>query len=517
MANIAAHLFSRACDEASRTAIVFGEARLSFGEIHSRACRVAAALEAAGFRAGDKLALLMHTSPDFIAYEFAALALGIVVVPLNVHYQANELESVLGFCDVDVLVADADLLQKLGVDAARRLPALRRVYCRGPRPPASGALAIEDAAALLAHPSAITAPVEHSSEDVALMLQTSATTGRAKAVMLTIGNLQYNYDQTPAWLGLDGSDRILCALPLYNTFALNQCINAIMVTGAELVLLPRFDTLECLEAVQRYRCTFFPAVPTMLQKVLNDPRAPQYDLSSLKRFLVGAAPVPAPLLQQVYATIGSHAVVMTGYGLTEASALVSLEHTALGADGNLTRPKSVGKPLPGMKMMLTDPSGAEVGPGRVGEVRIAGPNLMQGYYKMPEATAEALVDGWLRTGDLAVMDEDGHFYIVDRQKDLIIRGGQNVYPADIEGVLYGHPAVAEAAVIGRPDDVMGEVPVAFVALKPGAQASADELLELCKRELAYFKVPKAIQVIPDLPKGPTGKILRRGLRDMLGS
>jgi long-chain acyl-CoA synthetase len=515
MANIAAHLFERARNEASRTAIVFDEARLSFGEIHSRVCRVAAALAAAGFRTGDKLALFMHTSPDFIVYEYAAFALGGIVVPLNVHYQAIELETVLGYCDVEYLIADGDLLHSLGTDGAARLPALRRVYCRGPRPAAIRALSIEDAAALLAHPAVITEPAEHSTEDVALMLQTSATTGRAKAVLLTVGNLQYNYDRTPGWLGIDGSDRILCALPLYNTFALNQCINAIMVTGAELVLLPRFDTLECLDAVQRYRCTFFPAVPTMLQKVLNDPRAAQYDLSSLKRFLVGAAPVPAPLLQQVYATIGSDAVVMTGYGLTEASALVSLEHTALGADGNLVRPKSVGKPLPGMKMILTDPSGAEVGPGQVGEVRIAGPNLMQGYYKMPEATAEALVNGWLRTGDLAVMDEAGHFYIVDRQKDLIIRGGQNVYPADIECVLYSHPAVTEAAVIGRPDDVMGEVPVAFVALRPGAEASAEELLALCKRELAYFKVPKALHVIPDLPKGPTGKILRRVLRKML--
>jgi long-chain acyl-CoA synthetase len=194
---------------------------------------------------------------------------------------------------------------------------------------------------------------------------------------------------------------------------------------------------------------------------------------------------------------------------------VSLERTELGPDGNLTRPKSVGKPLPGMRMMLTDPLGAEVATGQVGEVRIAGPNLMRGYYKRPQETAEVLVDGWLRTGDLAVKDEAGNFYIVDRQKDLIIRGGQNVYPADIEAVLYSHPAVAEAAVIGRPDDALGEVPVAFVALKAGAEASAEELLALCKRELAYFKVPKVVQVIADLPKGPTGKILRRGLRAML--
>jgi long-chain acyl-CoA synthetase len=203
---------------------------------------------------------------------------------------------------------------------------------------------------------------------------------------------------------------------------------------------------------------------------------------------------------------------MTGYGLTEACALVSLEHVSMDAEGNLRRPKSVGQVLPGMQMIVAGADGEELEPGKIGEICIKGPNVMKGYYKMEAQTAEAVVQGWLRTGDLGAMDAERHFYIVDRKKDLIIRGGQNIYPADVEEILYSHPAVAEAVVIGKSDAVLGEVPEAYVAFKPGALATADELMSLCKSELAYFKVPKSIHVLRELPKGPTGKILRRGLR-----
>jgi long-chain acyl-CoA synthetase len=354
--------------------------------------------------------------------------------------------------------------------------------------------------------------VDCVSETLAFMLHTSATTGKAKGVMLSIGNIEANYDRTPAWLGLSHNDRILCALPLYNTFGLNQCINAMMVTGATLILLPRFDVVEVLRAMQNHHATFFPAVPTMLQKLLNHPQARQYDITSVKRFLLGAAPVPAPLVESVYEAVGRDAIVMTGYGLTEASALVSLDQTALDSDGNLLRPKSVGRPLPGIEMKVVDDAGSELPNGVVGQIVIRGPNIMQGYYRQPDETAAAVIDGWLQTGDLAVTDADGYFYVVDRKKDLIIRGGQNIYPADIEEQLYSHPAVAEAAAVGRADEVFGEVPEAYVALKPGRVTTSEELMNLCKSELAYFKVPKHIFILNELPKGPTGKILRRELR-----
>jgi len=512
VANIAANLFERARVEGEKTALIFAGQALSFAQLHAWVRTAAAGLAAAGFSPGDKLAIMLSTSPEFIVFEYAAFALGGVVVPLNVHYKPNEIEYAIGSCEVDFLVIQDEFVDRLSAQMLARLRVLRQVFVLGPRHGGSESPRVVPAETVFDHAHAIDVLVDRDPADVALMLHTSATTGKAKGVMLTLGNLQANYDRTPVWLGLQGEDRILCALPLYNTFGLNQCINAIMVTGATMVLLPRFDALECLKAIQSHCCTFFPAVPTMLQKMLNDPKAPQFDLTSMRRLLVGAAPVPGPLLEQVYRTMGAETVVMTGYGLTEASALVSLEHTALDANGSLRRPKSIGRALPGIQMIIADEHGAELAPGLVGQICIKGPNVMKGYYNLPAETELAVVEGWLQTGDLGVMDQDRYFYIVDRKKDLIIRGGQNIYPADIEEALYHHPAVAEAAVVGRPDDLFGEVPEAFVAFKPGSAATVAELMDLCKLELAYFKVPKAIHVLAELPKGPTGKILRRGLR-----
>lgn len=512
MANIASHLFRQAQIRGSKPALVFGARTFTFAQIQARVCRTGAALNAAGFKPGDKLAIMLAAGPEFVAFEYAAFALGGVVVPLNVHYKAGELEYALRSCDVDSLVIQDELASLLSNAALERLTALRHVWVLGKEKFERSTSRFASAEPLLEFHEPILEVTERAGDDLALMLHTSATTGKAKGVMLTVANLQSNYDATPGWLGLSDTDRILCALPLYNTFALNQCINATMVTGATLVLLPRFDVVECLAAIQANRCTFFPSVPTMLQKLLNDPRVVEFDITSMRRLLVGAAPVPAPLLESVYRSMGAETVVMTGYGLTEACALVSLEHVSMDAEGNLRRPKSVGQVLPGMQMIVAGADGEELEPGKIGEICIKGPNVMKGYYKMDAQTAEAVVQGWLRTGDLGAMDAERHFYIVDRKKDLIIRGGQNIYPADVEEILYSHPAVAEAVVIGKSDAVLGEVPEAYVAFKPGALATADELMSLCKSELAYFKVPKSIHVLRELPKGPTGKILRRGLR-----
>jgi long-chain acyl-CoA synthetase len=512
VSNIASHLFRRASESALQTAVIFGTRRLTFSDIHSQVCRIAAGLTAAGFMAGDKLGIMVAAAPEFIFFEYAAFTLGGVVVPLNSHYVSNEIEYALGSCDVDFLVVQDVFLDRISSGMVERLTSLQRIFVLGRWPLADVPPRTSGAAPLWNHVAAVTSVTERENGDLALMLHTSATTGKAKGVMLTVGNLQANYDCTPAWLGLASDDCILCALPLYNTFGLNQCINAIMVTGAAMVLLPRYNVMDCLEAIQAHRCTFLPAVPTMLQKILNDPAVAGFDLTSIRRLLVGGAPVPAPLLDQVYKTMGRTTVVMTGYGLTEATALVSLEHTSPDEWGNVRRPKTIGRVLPGMQMMIADEDGSELPPHQVGQILIKGPNVMKGYYKMKAETARAVVNGWLLSGDLGIMDEERYFYIVDRKKDLIIRGGQNIYPADIEEVLYLHPAVAEAAVIGRSDDVLGEVPEAFVALKPGGHVTAHELLELCKAELAYFKVPKSVHFLDELPKGPTGKILRRGLR-----
>ena len=513
VANFATNLIRSAEAHPDKVALIFREEEISFGALHASVARAYAGLRQAGFQAGDKLALMLPSIPEFIVLEHAVFALGGVVIPMNVHYLPHEIEIALKSCDVEFFVIQDAYASRLSGALFARLPCIRCVFVAGERTElAARGVAIHSVSAVLNHPIGTLELVSRDSRDLALMLHTSATTGSAKSVMLSIGNLQFNYDQTPAWLGLGHEERILCALPLYNTFGLNQCINAIMVTGATLILVPSFDVLEILRLIQHYRATFLPAVPTMLQKLLNDPQTPQFDITSLTRLLVGAAPVPAPLLEKAYRSMGADTVVMTGYGLTEATALVSLEHARLDSDGQLLRPKSVGKPLPGMQMKVIAADGAEAPPGVIGQVVIKGPNLMQGYYKVPEESAAAVVDGWLQTGDLGTADAQGFFYIVDRQKDLIIRGGQNIYPADIEEQLYAHPSVAEAAVIGRPDEVFGEVPEAYISFKPGLTAQPEDLIAHCQAKLAYFKVPKRIHVLNELPKGPTGKILRRSLR-----
>lgn len=511
MRNRAIALQRQAQEIPDKVAIHFQGEAFTFGRLAELSRAYAAGLSKAGVQRNDKVALMLATRPEFIAIEYAIYTLGATLVPFNIHYREDEIIHALQACEVDFMIADAEYAARLSPDFAEQCPALAALYAFGNSETERPAWS-RDASELCADPAAAPAPVELGRDDVPLMLYTSATTGKAKGVMLTIGNLESNYDQTPSYLRLGREDVILCALPLYNTFGLNQCINVMVSTGATMILLPRFDPLACLEAIQRYRCTFFPSVPTMLQKMLYHPQVEQYDLGSLRRFCVGAAPVPAPLLSRLRKHVGTDAFVVNGYGLTEATAIVAVHEVVMGADGELLRGKSIGRPIPGIEMRILDEEGRALPTDTVGEICVKGPTVMKGYYRQPEVTAEAIVDGWLRTGDLGMVDADGYFTIVDRRKDLIIRGGQNIYPADIEEVLYQHPAVAEAAVVALADDVLGEVPKAFVALRPGNEAEPSELIEHCKKALAYYKVPVDVEVLAELPKGPTGKILRRQLR-----
>ena len=516
MSNRADALYHQADTFPAKPAIIFGSQVWTFADLLARSQGFAAGLSAAGFRRGDKLGLMLDTRPEFIAIEYAVFILGGTILPLNVFYQGHEIEHALSVCEIDYLLLDSEFAQKLRDDVVQRCPTLRDVRVFGDIPAHLSALA-RPAQALAGHAGDAPARADMQADDVPMMLYTSATTGKAKGVMLTMANLESNYDASPSWLHLGQQDVLLCALPLYNTFALNQGINASVTLGATMVLLPKFDPLACMQAIEQHRCTFFPAVPTMLQKVLYHPDVARYDLSSLCRFCIGAAPVPAPLLARLHERVGGQARVLTGYGLTEATAMVSTHEVRMGPDGQLVRAKSIGRPLDGIEMAIWDELCEPVPDGTVGEICVKGACVMKGYYKLPGPTAEALVNGWLRTGDLGTRDAEGYFTIVDRKKDLIIRGGQNIYPADIEEALYRHPAVAEAAVVAQADEVLGEVPVAFVALKPQASATVDDLQSHCKTELAYFKVPKSITILPELPKGPTGKILRREMRHSLAS
>ncbi len=512
MANRAAHLFTRAAADPAKLALIFEGERYSFAELATRVAEAAGGLARLGITQGTHVGVMLPSSPAFIIVQQALFVLGAVVSPMNIFYRPGEIEHAVRSCDLAYVIMTSGLLER--VPARELISALRRVIL------IDAAVGIpDDDADLLTEaiasgePCRILAPVAQS--DVVLLLLTSATTGKSKGVMLTAANLAANYDRTPGWLGLDAAAVILCALPLYNTFGLNQCINAMLVTGATLVLLPRFDAGRCIEAAALHGCSFLPAVPTMLQKIVDHPDALNGALASIKIILTGGAPVPAALLRRVMAAMGPGTEVLTGYGLTEATALVTTTAVRLGSDGEIEHGRTIGQVLDGITLGVIDDDGHAVEAGLVGEFVVRGPNVMRGYYAAPDDTAAALTSGWLRTGDLGYIDAEGYAYIVDRKKDVIIRGGQNIYPADIEEVLYKVAGVAEAAVVGFPDELLGEVPVAFVALLPGSAVTAAELGERCKAELASYKLPGMIHLMPELPKGPTGKILRRGLKPQL--
>jgi len=502
MGNRARHLFFQAAHDPDGVAIVFEDETITFANLAARVRQSAAGLAMLGIAQGAHVGIWLPSTSDFIVIQQALFQLGAVVTPINTQYRPQEIAHAAACCRLAWIITTDQLAETL-----TDIPPIRLVSIDG-RPGAGPSESLPAAKAGTV-PLEILADVRQ--DDVVMLLLTSATTGKAKGVMLTAGNLAANYDRTPAWLGLDKHSVILCALPLYNTFGLNQGINAMLVTGCKMVLLPRFDVERCIEAVARHRCTFLPAVPTMLQKIIDHPAADQRVLRSLRATMTGGAPVPSTLLRRLLDLVPD-LEVLTGYGLTEATALVTLTQVHLGADGQIGRERTIGRVLDGMELAIIDEGGRPVIDGQPGEIAIRGPNLMAGYLCAPDETAEILSEGWLRTGDIGYVDADRYVYIVDRKKDVIIRGGQNIYPADVEEVLYQVAGVAEVAVVARPDTLLGEVPVAYVAMAAGCSPRIAAMLEHCRASLATYKCPVAIEVLPELPKGPTGKILRRALR-----
>lgn len=502
MGNRAEHLFRQAAARPEATALIFEGNCVSFAQLARRVQRAAGGLAELGIAQGHHVGIWLPSTPDFIVIQQALFQLGAVVTPINIQYRPLEIRHVADCCQLAWLVTTDELartldeslpVQAISLDSDGDSTAALSLPAAAKRAPAVEALAAVD------------------DEDVVMLLLTSATTGKAKAVMLTSANLASNYDQTPRWLGLDQSTVILCALPLYNTFGLNQGINAMLAEGCTMVLLPRFDAESCIHAIGEYGCSFLPAVPTMLQKIIDHPAANREALRSLRSTMAGGAPVPSTLLRRLL-DLAPDLTVLTGYGLTEATALVTLTQVRLGKNGQIERPRTIGRVLDGMKLAICDEEGRTLGIGEPGEILVHGPNVMAGYLGAPEETAQILSGGWLRTGDIGYLDNDGYAYIVDRKKDVIIRGGQNIYPADIEEVLYQYPGVSEVAVVARADAILGEVPIAFLALKSGGSTNVAAMLEHCRVSLASYKCPVAIEILQELPKGPTGKILRRALR-----
>lgn len=494
MTNVAQNLTTTARRYGTRTAIKLDATEISYRTLDDAASSVARLLRDLGLQPGDRVGLMLPNVPYFAIAYYGILRAGGVAVPMNVLLKERETEYYLADSGAKVLFAWHEFAQVARTGAGEAGAA-----CIVVEPDAFDRLLTEVGDGAI--PDEI-----RGLHDTAVILYTSGTTGRPKGAELTHGALRRNAADVADLLGLgDQNEVILGALPLFHSFGQTCCLNASVRTGACLTLIPRFDPSRALEIIERDRVTVFEGVPTMYSAMLHHPGRARYEVSSLRTCASGGAALPVEVLRQFEETFGC--TVLEGYGLSETSPTASFNHP--------DRPRkagSIGTPIAGVEMKVVDDHGRDLPVGEVGEIVIRGYNVMKGYWNNPQATADAIDgDGWFSTGDLARIDEDGYFFIVDRKKDMIIRGGYNVYPREIEDVLYEHPAIREAAVIGVPHDELGEEVAAVVALKPGASATPSELRAYVKDEVAAYKYPRHVWILDDLPKTATGKILKRAI------
>jgi long-chain acyl-CoA synthetase len=496
MANLSSMLEQAAADHAERAAVRMDDLVLSYRELRDAAGRLTSLLSSFGIAPGDRVAVMLPNVPAFPIVFYGALGAGAVVVPMNPLLKSREVAYYLGDSGAKVLFAWHAVAGEAAKGAAE-----------------TGARVVEVAepglSALLAGLAPAPARTDQADDDDAVILYTSGTTGRPKGAELTHANLTRNAGLTAATLLNAGPDDVVMGcLPLFHVFGLTCGLNATIIGGGTLTLLPRFDPGKALDVIGRDGVTIFEGVPTMYAAMLHHPARAEADVSSLRTCVSGGAAMPAEIMRGFEQAFGC--VILEGYGLSETSPVASFNHP-----DRVRKPGSIGTPVEGVEMRLVDADGHAAPAGEVGEIAIRGHNVMKGYWGKPEETAEVMKGvgevggGWFLTGDLAKVDADGYFYIVDRKKDLIIRGGYNVYPREIEEVLYEHPAVAEAAVIGIPHDELGEEVGAAVALKPGAAATPAELRAFARERVAAYKYPRHVWLVPELPKGSTGKILRR--------
>lgn len=506
MLNLAMLLELSARRTPGKVALILDDIKMRYAEVDGAANKVANGLVQLGVEPGDKVALMVPNTPYFIVCYYAILKLGATVVPFNVLFKRHEVEYHLEDSDSVALIVWEGFLNE-ALEGFRQVTNCRNLIIA--QTPGSTAQLPEGSiplTSLLTTTSPTFDTYQTMPDDTAVILYTSGTTGRPKGAELTHFNMFYN-----AVCGADkvlqaNSDDIgLAVLPLFHSFGQTCMMNALLYVGGTMTMLPRFEPQKALEIMVRDQVTYFAGVPTMYFYLLNYPEADKYDLSSLRRCCSGGSAMPVEVMHafnQKYKV-----TILEGYGLSETSPVASFNHL-----DRQPKPGSIGTPIWGVDMRCIDAEGQEVPLGELGEIVIRGHNVMKGYYKRPEANAETIKNGWFHTGDIAYKDSDGYFFIKDRVKDMIIRGGFNVYPREIEEVLYGHPAIAEAAVIGVPDNALGEEVKAVIACKPGQSASEQEIIDYCKERLAAYKYPRKIEFLETLPKTATGKILKRELK-----
>jgi long-chain acyl-CoA synthetase len=487
--NLVSILTSSAERASEHVAVRLDDSELTYAQLDDASARLAGLLRAKRLSQGDRVGIMLPNVPYFPICYYGALRAGGTVVPMNVLLKRREVSFYLADSGAKLLLA----WEGFAADA------------QGGADEAGADCVIVTAGEFektLSAASPLTEVVETDQSDTAVILYTSGTTGTPKGAELTHANLLRNSEVCQGLFKL-GSDAVtLGALPLFHSFGQTCGMNATIASGGTLTLIPRFDPRKALEIIQRDRVNLFEGVPTMYGAILHCPDQGDYDTSTLELCVSGGSAMPVELLRGFEKSFGCK--ILEGYGLSETSPVASFNDP-----DRERKPGSIGTPVQGVEMRAVDDEGNQVPHGEVGEIVIRGHNVMKGYWNRPDATREAVRDGWLYTGDLATVDEDGYFFIVDRKKDMIIRGGYNIYPREIEEVLYEHPAVREAAVIGIPHDEYGEEVAAAVVLKEGASATAAEIRDFVKGQVAAYKYPRHVWFVEDLPKGPTGKVLKR--------
>ncbi|HEY2317020.1 MAG TPA: long-chain fatty acid--CoA ligase [Solirubrobacteraceae bacterium] len=487
--NLAGILIASAERDPDHVAIKLDGIELSYAALDGASAHIVGLLQEHGFQRGDRVGIMLPNVPYFPVIYYGVLRAGGVVVPMNPLLKKREVAYYLSDSGAKLLFAWHGFAEEAQAGAAE-----------------AGAEFLAVTPGEFEHQVGAAAPdtsvADTGDDDTAVLLYTSGTTGQPKGAELTHSNLTLNAEGSRELFDLGSEAIVLGALPLFHSFGQTCGMNATVGGGGTLTLIPRFDPGKALEIMQRDKVNVFQGVPTMYGAMLHHPDRESYDVSSLSLCGSGGSAMPVELLHGFDEAFGCK--ILEGYGLSESSPVASFNH----ADRE-RKPGSIGTPIKNVEMRVVDDDGNEVLQGEVGEIVIRGYNVMKGYWQRSEATAETIIDGWLHTGDMGRVDADGYFYVVDRKKELIIRGGYNVYPREVEEVLYEHPDVREAAVLGVPHDEYGEEIGAAVALKDGATTTPDELRDYVKEQVAAYKYPRLVWLVDDLPKGPTGKILKR--------
>ena len=484
---------------------LFNGNRLSYRQMEANATALATGLHERGVRPGDVVGLLSYNCPEFLETVFAANYLGAIAMPINWRLAAPEVRYILEHSQARAFVCDEALVD-LGVEAAHGIEDGPACICLGHRPPDGWTAFSQVRSTSPAVTRAAAAP-----DDVHRLMYTSGTTGRPKGVMITHANLAWKNLAHLVEFGFTSADLGLACGPLYHVGALDLTTTSLIAAGATTIIHSTFDAAKVVDELERSRVTVVWLAPAMVNAIMALPDIEDRDLSSVRVVINGGEKMPVPLIQRIQRTFPS-AWFADAYGLTET---VSGD-TFLDRESIVTKLGSVGRPCLYLDLDIWDDEGRSVASGERGEIVMRGPKVFKGYWRDPDATAAAFTGGWFHTGDIGVRDEDGYLFIVDRLKDMIVSGGENIAGSEVERVLYEHEAVLEAAVVGRPDERWGEVPVAYVVLRPESAIEGDELVEHCRARLARFKVPKDVVLLDELPRNPSGKVLKRELRDQRG-